>query len=196
MTSNLYPWQGYDAQGRQIAGQGLSKDTTHAQALLHASAHVWLWRETPHGPEILLQKRGAAKKVCPGCYDISAAGHIDEGEDPLVTAVRETQEELGITIPEASFHSLGVWRAYIVAPDKSWTENQFCWLYAAKVAADTRFSPNKGEVESIIWRTIPDVRQELANPTTRPTYTLHDDLYFETVLQAIEREATIFKNQT
>ena len=36
------------------------------------------------------------KDSFPGCYDISSAGHISAGDEPLETALRELEEELGI----------------------------------------------------------------------------------------------------
>ena len=36
------------------------------------------------------------KNSFPGCYDISSAGHISAGDEPLETALRELEEELGI----------------------------------------------------------------------------------------------------
>src|SRR5580765_8819639 len=46
---------------------------------------------------ILLQKRTETKETYPGCWDNSAAGHVDAGEDYETAALRELAEELGIT---------------------------------------------------------------------------------------------------
>lgn len=45
---------------------------------------------------ILLQKRSNKVKTYPNCWDHSAAGHVDIGEDYLSAALRELREEIGI----------------------------------------------------------------------------------------------------
>ena len=48
------------------------------------------------GYDLLLQNEAKKKDSFPGCYDISSAGHISAGDEPLETALRELEEELGI----------------------------------------------------------------------------------------------------
>ena len=43
-----------------------------------------------------LQKRALTKDSFPGRYDTSSAGHIQAGDEPLKSAMRELKEELGI----------------------------------------------------------------------------------------------------
>lgn len=45
--------------------------------------------------EVLLQQRSHKKKVFPGMWTTSCAGHVPSGESPEETAHRELQEELG-----------------------------------------------------------------------------------------------------
>jgi len=47
--------------------------------------------------DLALQLRAAHDDSYPSHWDFSAGGGIDEGEDPHTAAVRELQEELGIT---------------------------------------------------------------------------------------------------
>ena len=46
---------------------------------------------------ILLQKRHPKAQDSPNCWDFSAAGHVDEGEDYETAASRELEEELGLS---------------------------------------------------------------------------------------------------
>jgi isopentenyldiphosphate isomerase len=46
--------------------------------------------------EVLLQRRAAHMQLYPGCWDISAGGHVDEGHDYREAAELEVEEELGI----------------------------------------------------------------------------------------------------
>ena len=62
---------------------------------LTANANIWLYRRTERGIEVLFQKRSKYIDKNAGKFDVSAGGHIDEGETPLVAALRETREEIG-----------------------------------------------------------------------------------------------------
>lgn len=50
-----------------------------------------------HQDKILMLKRSETKKVFPGWLALPG-GHIEEGENPLTTAIRETKEETGVTL--------------------------------------------------------------------------------------------------
>lgn len=70
----------------------------HRDGDLHGTCHVWVARKGKEGRwEVLLQKRSSGKDSYPGCWDISAAGHVRAGDGYLDSAVRELSEELGIS---------------------------------------------------------------------------------------------------
>lgn len=73
----------------------------HRLGLRHRSAHIFLF--DPAG-RLFLQKRSMRKDVHPGCWDTSAAGHVDPGETYDTAAARELREELGIDpVPRLDF---------------------------------------------------------------------------------------------
>eukprot|EP00465_Bigelowiella_longifila_P013795 CAMPEP_0185257032 /NCGR_PEP_ID=MMETSP1359-20130426/6099_1 /TAXON_ID=552665 /ORGANISM="Bigelowiella longifila, Strain CCMP242" /LENGTH=184 /DNA_ID=CAMNT_0027841911 /DNA_START=219 /DNA_END=772 /DNA_ORIENTATION=+ len=47
---------------------------------------------------VLVQRRSMNKDTNPGKLDVSAAGHIEVGDDSLDTAMREMDEELGLQV--------------------------------------------------------------------------------------------------
>ncbi|SNY49648.1 NUDIX domain-containing protein [Paractinoplanes atraurantiacus] len=53
------------------------------------------------GDRVLLCHRSPGRRYYPDVWDLPG-GHVDEGEDPKQSVVRELQEELGITAPEPS----------------------------------------------------------------------------------------------
>ena len=59
--------------------------------------------------QLFLQKRSMKVHAYPGCWDSSAAGHVDPGEDALTAAKREVVEELGIKdlilLPKLHFYN-------------------------------------------------------------------------------------------
>lgn len=70
----------------------------HATGLRHRAVHILVFNNQG---QLFLQKRSMKKDLNGGLWDTSAAGHVDAGEDYDVSAVREVEEELGISIADA-----------------------------------------------------------------------------------------------
>lgn len=86
-------------------GTTILKSEAHKLGLLHPTIHVWFYTNNGH---LLLQKRIATKKTFPGLWDISVAGHIGAGEQPVISAVREVEEEIGLAIKQEDLHKIGI----------------------------------------------------------------------------------------
>ena len=84
-----------DEKGNKT-GRIKERSLVHEDGDIHGTVHIWIRRKTEKGYDLLLQKRSKQKDSFPGCYDISSAGHISAGDEPLETALRELEEELGI----------------------------------------------------------------------------------------------------
>ena len=78
-------------------GKTALKSEAHKNGWFHATVHIWLFTKDK---KILLQKRAITKKVFPGLWDISVAGHVGAGEAILTAAKREIFEEIGVHIEE------------------------------------------------------------------------------------------------
>jgi isopentenyl-diphosphate delta-isomerase len=85
-------------------GKTALKSEAHKNGWFHATAHIWFFTSDE---KILLQKRALTKKVFPGIWDISVAGHIGAGEEILEGAKREVFEEIGIEIQEKDLIKIG-----------------------------------------------------------------------------------------
>jgi isopentenyldiphosphate isomerase len=85
-------------------GKTALKSEAHKNGWFHATVHVWIYMKEH---KILLQKRAMTKKVFPGLWDISVAGHIGAGESILNGAKREVKEELGIDISDSDLTKIG-----------------------------------------------------------------------------------------
>ena len=92
-------------------------------SLLHQSVHVMVFDGQRR---LFLQRRSMQKDSQPGKWDSSVGGHMAPGEQPLESALRETQEELGFTPPALTFAYQYLWRtsfeselirAYVVRHD-------------------------------------------------------------------------------
>ena len=69
----------------------------HRDGDWHRSIHVWL---VDAEGRMVLQRRSEHKDTNPGLLDVSCAGHITGEDAVLSTAVRELEEELGISLDE------------------------------------------------------------------------------------------------
>jgi len=90
----------YDEELRPIGTAPRSE--VHRQGYWHRTFHCWLTRREAERRYVLFQLRTMNKDTNPGCYDITAAGHLAAGET-MREAVRELNEELGV---QASFEQL------------------------------------------------------------------------------------------
>jgi len=120
----------------QVVGTA-TRSHVHAQKLLHRAVHVFLFNLKG---ELFLQKRAATKDSFPGCYDSSASGHLNSGEDYDSCAKRELHEELGLVLPAHRFLKQFKIEA---CEDTGW---EFVWAYS--VATDEQPRINLDELES------------------------------------------------
>ncbi|WP_211922274.1 NUDIX hydrolase, partial [Desulfolutivibrio sulfodismutans] len=121
-----------DGNDRPLGVMPLS--AVHRQSLPHRSVLVLLYDLRG---KVYLQKRAATKQFYPGRYDVSASGHVRAGESRLEAALRELDEELGITAREM--------RVVATATASPLTGQEFVTLYhAGKTAAEPL--PNPDEV--------------------------------------------------
>lgn len=98
----------YDADDRHIGTA--TRAAAHAQGLWHHTFHCWLVRRDADGrARVLFQRRSKDKDTNPGRCDITAAGHLSAGE-PVRDAVRELEEELGLSVAFEALTPLGTWR--------------------------------------------------------------------------------------
>ncbi len=74
-------------------GKILSRDEVHKKGLWHRAIIVAIINENN---EILIQKRSKNKDKNANMWDISVAGHISSGEESLLAAKREIEEEVSI----------------------------------------------------------------------------------------------------
>ncbi|MEV5029196.1 NUDIX hydrolase [Paenibacillus sp. LPE1-1-1.1] len=90
----------YDEQLRPLGTA--TRAETHARGYWHRTFHCWLTRREGNRRFVRFQLRQASKDTNPGCYDITAAGHLAAGET-IREAIRELEEELGVA---ATFEQL------------------------------------------------------------------------------------------
>ncbi|MGI6012151.1 MAG: NUDIX hydrolase [Ruminococcus sp.] len=143
-----------DEQGNPT-GVVKERSLVHREGLLHRTSHVWIARKNEKsGMDLLLQKRSREKDSHPGCYDISSAGHIPAGCGYLTSALRELEEELGITARPEELLDRGIrhicWDEEF--HDRMFRDRQVSRVYLLWKEIDTaKLHLQKEEVESVMW---------------------------------------------
>ena len=150
------PWQVFAENGEPIDGLSYRKADFPTDAIMGA-AHIWLWRRGDAGIAVMLQKRASNLSSWPGYYDISAAGHIDENETPLKSAVRETAEEIGLDADIGRFKF-----AFTSRTPLAKYEIDFVYLY--EVSEEFVATFDDGEVELVEWVSLDDFAVRTKDP--------------------------------
>ena len=93
------------------------KSEAHRRGLWHRCFHCWICTPATDdgGPFLLAQRRAAEKDIWPGYLDVTAAGHLAAGEDPL-DGLREVEEELGLRVDPIRLVPLGTRRVELEIP--------------------------------------------------------------------------------
>ena len=104
--------------------------------------------------ELALQLRAAHDSSYPSHWDFSAAGGIDDGEQPSVAALRELKEELGITATidfvEERTCTFPAWGTEELKEDH---------VYLYRTSYDGEFSPDPNEVQAVRFFRVGDIGQ-------------------------------------
>ncbi|MDE6787915.1 MAG: NUDIX domain-containing protein [Ruminococcus sp.] len=134
----------------------------HRDGDLHPAVHVWIIREKDMGVYILLQKRSANKLINPCCYDVSAAGHVPQGEEFRISAVREAAEELGIELQENKLEFLNLHKSSYNCGNVHDNEIRAVYLCREKIDADNLILQDS-EVDGVVWAEIDEILASVDN---------------------------------
>jgi len=87
-----------------------TREEIHQKGYWHQTFHCCVMLQGENQDYILFQKRHPRKQTFPNKLDISAAGHLLQGET-VEDGLRELEEELGITAAYKDLLYLGVYKA-------------------------------------------------------------------------------------
>ena len=162
-------------------GKTKSRSLVHRDGDWHRTAHIWVMN--PAG-ELLLQRRSPEKDSYPNMLDISAAGHIAAGEEPVIGALRELQEELGITARPEDLTLLGTIKAESLGLQPGYNNNEFTdlYLYRTTLSAD-EMTPQPEEVSEIFF--VPFAKLKAMVENHQPDLLPHGEEY-ELLMRYIE----------
>ncbi len=127
-----------------------ARSFVHYHGMWHKVVQCWIISVEDDGVRVYLQRRSFEKKSHPGRYDITAAGHVSAGEERMEAILRETSEEIGLSLERDRIYELG----YIKEEVEHDREIAYLYVYVEK---DPPFLPGK-EVIYMVSADIDDFR--------------------------------------
>ena len=117
-------------------------------------------------------------------WDISAAGHISAGEDPVTSGLRETEEEIGLKLKKENLDFWMIRKHKAIF--RNIKNNEFYYVYFFKFNRDiNQLKLQKEEVQKIQFFPIDKIEEELK--TNPDKYVPHGDYWFE-VLDEVKKK--------
>jgi isopentenyldiphosphate isomerase len=144
-----------DSEAR-LTSKAKPRSLVHRDGELHPAVHIWIIKRKDMGIYVLLQKRSHEKRIAPDCYDVSAAGHVGQGEEFRSTAVRETAEELGLKIHGSRLELIGLMKNCYTAEGINDNELRAVYLCREEVDVD-RLVLQSSEVSDVCWAEIDEL---------------------------------------
>jgi len=127
------------------------RDRIHREGHFHRSAHIVLFNSAG---QLFVQLRSRFKDTAPGLWDTSAAGHVDSGESYEACAIRELQEELGVTISDDGLRPVGQLQPH--------ERNGFEFTRVYTACSDQVLVLQEEEVEDGRWVSLPELEEWIA----------------------------------
>ena len=88
-----------------FTGEIKSREECHTKGLWHKAVVIFI--VSSDNKKVLLQQRSSTKKLWPNFWDITAGGHVLSEELGWEAALREAQEEIGISINKNDIEFIG-----------------------------------------------------------------------------------------
>ncbi len=164
-----------------LTGKTEERDIVHAKGLWHREIAVWIMNEKG---EVLLQKRSPNKKQGANNWSTSCAGHIDIGEEPIKSAIREIREELGIPVKEDDLKHLFTAKNKRVLTNSF--NNIFCYLYFLKVNTSIEeFTIDTEEVSEIKYIPFEEFEQLVKDKPANAPFTARE--YMPAIVEELRK---------
>ena len=153
-----------------------TRSDAHKDGSWHRVVHAIIYNSKG---EMLIQLRAKDKKHYPNLWDISAAGHISAGEDPIVSCMREIEEEVGLKVDVSELKLYGIDKGSVLKDDGD-KDNEFGYVYFLKFDGDVNsLKPQIEEVQKVEFISLDKLEDELKNDSGR--FCPHGDYWFEMI---------------
>ena len=156
-------------ESREATGRTHPRGELLPEGMYHVVVHVWI--RNGRG-EYLISRRAASRPTFPLMWE-SVGGAVLAGESSLEAAIRETREEVGVTLtPERGRLIRSVFRRAF---------GNFCdvWLFDYDGATDLKLA-STDEADRAEWLSVPEIRRLYERGILVPTLAYFFDLFPET----------------
>ena len=112
------------------------------------------------------EKRSMDKYSFPGRYDTSSAGHIQAGDEPMESALRELGEELGIKAEAADLDFAGTFRIRYEKEfhGKMFRDNEVAFVFVYQKTVDIAdLTIQKEELDGVSWFDLDETHEACKN---------------------------------
>ena len=121
----------------QVIGSVKRSEAHQSNSIKHRSIFILLFNEQN---ELLLQKRSQGKDTFPGFWTISVSGHVIYGQSYDEAAMREMQEEVGLTLELQQMQKI-----YLKE------EREFAFIYKSTCLKETVLNFDEDEIDEVKW---------------------------------------------
>ncbi|WP_190809041.1 NUDIX domain-containing protein [Flagellimonas sp. S3867] len=165
-------------------GRTCLKSKAHLKGLFHPTVHVWFY--TCDG-SILFQKRAHDKDTFPSLWDVSVAGHIGAGEDFVLAALRETEEEIGLSIESSDLKEIGIFRSQHKHSD-TLIDNEFHHVFICELKVPlSNLKRQESEVDDVQLFSLTGFKTRVTENQLEG-FVPHERNYYHLVIAEIEKE--------
>jgi len=134
----------------------------------------------------LIQQRGKNKTTHPLLWDVSVAGHVGAGEKIVTAAIREVQEEVGLTISESDMEPLGTFKA-IHKISEDFIDAELHHIFLCKLDVQLhQLTKEESEVEDLALVPLFKFAEETWGLASMGKYVPHGPTYYKTIIKAIK----------
>lgn len=175
-----------DASGN-FTGTTAMKSVAHREGLFHPTVHIWFYTM---GGLVLLQQRGKDKNTHPLLWDVSVAGHVGAGEQIETAALREIEEEIGLSVGLHDLQKTGVFKS-IQKHDNGSIDCEFHHTFICELTVSLKkLRPQASEVEGLAFISLDDFSKDVLGGEIPDNYVPHSSDYYRTVVQKIHDRLT------
>jgi len=170
-----------DENGKQI-GTIMEKNKVHNEGLYHREVALILLNNKG---EILLQKRASTKEIEPNKWAWHG-GHQIAGEESIDAIIRETKEELGLTLPKDQIKEL------VELKRDKYPNRQFTTAYYSICNLKSEdFNIQKEELSEVKWFTFQEFKNMIY--TNNPNMMFKNNENTSRIINALEKVIKSFK---
>ncbi|NJB71976.1 isopentenyldiphosphate isomerase [Saonia flava] len=166
-------------------GETIMKFEAHKNGVFHPTVHIWFYTKTG---KVLIQQRGKDKDTFPLLWDVSVAGHIGAGEGVLDSAIREVEEEIGITISENDLQKVGLFKS-VQKHHETLIDCEYHHTFLCELKIPLNgLKKQDSEVEALDLIPLTKFAEETWGLANISKYVPHGPAYYKTIIKAIKEK--------